>query len=91
MQWHELWPVTPRPYLAAVREVAKNGSPRRPPRWIESRASPRKTCGRRRRSERVVWLEHLSADALGTLAFSERGTGAHPYAPELKTEWRTVA
>ncbi len=35
-----------------------------------------------------AWLKHLSRDALGTLAFSERGTGAHFYAPELKTEQR---
>ncbi len=29
-----------------------------------------------------------SGDALGTLAFSERGTGAHFYAPELRAERR---
>ena len=31
-------------------------------------------------------LERLGRDALGTLAFSERGTGAHFYAPELAVE-----
>ena len=29
-------------------------------------------------------LERMRTDALGTLAFSERGTGAHFYSPELK-------
>ena len=29
-----------------------------------------------------------SGDALGTLAFSERGTGAHFYSPELRAERR---
>jgi isovaleryl-CoA dehydrogenase len=32
-----------------------------------------------------------SGDALGTLAFSERGTGAHFYAPELRAERRNGA
>jgi isovaleryl-CoA dehydrogenase len=33
-------------------------------------------------------LERLSRNAIGTLAFSERGTGAHFYSPELKAERR---
>ncbi len=33
-------------------------------------------------------VEMASGEALGTLAFSERGTGAHFYAPELRAERR---
>ncbi len=31
-------------------------------------------------------LRRMAAGALGTLAFSERGTGAHFYSPELRAE-----
>jgi alkylation response protein AidB-like acyl-CoA dehydrogenase len=37
-----------------------------------------------RRAEEL--LMRMSTDALGTLAFSERGTGAHFYSPELRAE-----
>ena len=31
-------------------------------------------------------LPHMAAGAIGTLAFSERGTGAHSYSPEIHAE-----
>jgi isovaleryl-CoA dehydrogenase len=39
----------------------------------------------------VALLGRLNREAIGTLAFSERGTGAHFYAPELRTERRNGA
>ena len=36
-------------------------------------------------------LAGMAAGSLGTLAFSERGTGAHFYAPELRPSGRTMA